>query len=295
MIEEVKKASKIAKDIYSYSKNLLKAETPLIEIAEKIEEKIIDLGGFPAFPVNISINNVAAHYTPVPNDEKYLKEGDVVKLDMGVHVEGYAMDFAYTVEINDNKYKDLILASKEALKNVKTIIRKDIELGIIGKTIEETIKKYGYNPIFNLSGHKIERYVLHAGINIPNYDNKSKVKISEGIYAVEPFATNGIGYVKDCGKSGIYSIVNYRPVRIQKARELLNKIYEKYKTLPFCIRWLYKEFKDISNIETLINYLIKENIIREYTVLCEQSNGLVSQFETTFFINNGVEDLVEIV
>jgi len=295
MIEEIKKASKIAKDIYSYSKNLLKVETPLIEIAEKIEEKIIDLGGFPAFPVNISINNIAAHYTPVPNDEKYLKEGDIVKLDMGVHVDGYIIDFAYTVEINDNRYKELILASKEALKSVKTIIRKDIELGIIGKTVEEAIRKYGYNPIFNLSGHKIDRYVLHSGLNIPNYDNKSKVKITEGIYAVEPFATNGIGYVKDCGKSGIYSIINYRPVRIPKAREILDKIYEKYKTLPFCIRWLYKDFKDVNNIETIINYLIKENIIREYTILCEQSNGLVSQFETTFLVNNGVEDLVEIV
>jgi len=295
MIEEIRKASRIAKEIYHYSKNLLKVETPLIEIAEKIEEKIIDLGGFPAFPVNISINNIAAHYTPSPNDNKYLREGDIVKLDIGVHVDGYIIDFAYTVEINDNKYEKLILASKEALKSVKTIIRKDIEVGIIGKTIEETIRKYGYNPIFNLSGHKIERYLLHSGLNIPNFDNKSKVKISEGIYAIEPFATNGIGYVKDCGKSGIYSIVNYRPVRIQKAREILDKIYEKYKYLPFCIRWLYKEFKDIRNIENIINYLVKENIIKEYTILCEQSNGLVSQFETTFLVNNGVEDLVDIV
>jgi len=295
MIEEIRKASKIAKDVYYYSKGLLKTETPLIEIAEKIEEKIVDLGGFPAFPVNISINDIAAHYTPFPNDNKYLKDGDVVKIDIGVHVDGYIIDFAYTVEINDNKYENLILASKEALKNVKTIIRKDIEVGIIGKTIEETIKKYGYNPIINLSGHKIERYLLHSGINIPNFDNKSKVKISDGTYAVEPFATNGMGFVKGCGWSSIYSIVNYRPVRIPKARELLEKLYEKYKYLPFCKRWLYREFKDIGNIDNIINYLIKENIIKEYDILCEQSRGIVSQFETTFLIGNGVEDLVEIV
>ncbi|RDD52703.1 type II methionyl aminopeptidase [Nanoarchaeota archaeon NZ13-N] len=295
MIEELEKASKIARDVYNYSKSLLKPDTYLIEIAEKIEEKIIDLGGFPAFPVNLSINEIAAHYTPDINDRSILKEGDLIKVDIGVHVDGYIVDFAYTYEVNDNKYEDLVLASKEALKRVKTIIRKDIELGIIGKEVEETIKKYGYKPIYNLTGHKIERYLLHASINIPNYDNGSQTKISEGIYAVEPFATNGIGFVKDCGSSKIYSVVNYKPLRNLNARKILDNIYNKYKYLPFCKRWIYRDFKDLNNIDLIINYLIKEKVLIEYKILCEQSKGLVSQFETTFLINNGVKDLVEII
>ena len=283
MIEELKKAGKICKKALNLAEKLTKPEVKLIEIAEEIENFILDNNAFPAFPVNISINNVAAHYTPDINDEKEIREGDVVKIDVGVHINGYICDGAITIEVNDNKYKDLINASKEALENVKKIIRKDITLSEIGKTIEETIKKYGFNPIYNLSGHKIERYILHAGLTIPNFDNKSKIKLGEGIYAIEPFATDGMGYVKDDVGSKIYSIVEYKPVRIPSLKKFLDKIYEKYKHLPFARRWLIKEFKN-ENVDLYLNMLKKEGIIYEYPVLVEKSNGIVSQFEKTFII-----------
>ncbi|MEM1684443.1 MAG: type II methionyl aminopeptidase [Candidatus Aenigmatarchaeota archaeon] len=295
MIEYLKKSGKIAKEVYEYSKNLLKPEVSLLEIAESLENKIKDLGGEPAFPVNISINDIAAHYTPVENDKKIIKEGDVVKIDFGVHVEGYIVDIAYTVEINDNKYKNLILASKDALKSVKNILKKDIELGIIGKNIEEEIKKYKYNPIYNLSGHKIERFLLHAGINIPNYNNNSKIKLNEGIYAIEPFATNGIGYVEDFKESEIYSIIDYKPIRESSIRKFLDYLYNKYKNLPFAYRWLKNEFKDSINIKYALKYLISKGIVKNYSILKEKSGGIVSQFETTFLINNGVHDLIEFI
>ncbi|MEM1782482.1 MAG: type II methionyl aminopeptidase [Nanopusillaceae archaeon] len=295
MIEYLKKSGKIAKEVYEYSKNLLKPEVSLLEIAESLENKIKDLGGEPAFPVNISINDIAAHYTPVENDKKIIKEGDVVKIDFGVHVEGYIVDIAYTVEINDNKYKNLILASKDALKSVKNILKKDIELGIIGKNIEEEIKKYKYNPIYNLSGHKIERFLLHAGINIPNYNNNSKIKLNEGIYAIEPFATNGIGYVEDFKESEIYSIIDYKPIRESSIRKFLDYLYNKYKNLPFAYRWLRNEFKDSININYALKYLISKRIVKNYSILKEKSGGIVSQFETTFLINNGVHDLIDFI
>lgn len=295
MIEYLKKAGKIAKDVYEYSKNFLKPEVSLLEIAEALENKIKDLGGEPAFPVNISINEIAAHYTPIENDNKVLKDGDVVKIDFGVHVEGYIVDIAYTVEINDNKFKHLILAAKEALKRVKSILKKDIELGFIGKCIEDEIKKYQYKPIYNLSGHKIERFLLHAGINIPNYNNNSKIKLSEGIYAIEPFATNGIGYVEDFKSSEIYSIVEYKPVREPSIRKFLDIIYEKYKNLPFAYRWLKNDFKNFTNIKYALNYLISNGIVKNYPILRERSGGVVSQFETTFLVNNGVHDLIDFI
>ncbi|MEM4511394.1 MAG: type II methionyl aminopeptidase [Nanopusillaceae archaeon] len=294
-MEYLKKAGKIAKDVYEYSKNFLKPEVSLLEIAETLENKIKDLGGEPAFPVNISINEIAAHYTPTEDDNKVLKDGDIVKIDFGVHVEGYIVDIAYTVEINDDKFKHLILAAKEALKRVKSILKKDIELGFIGKNIEDEIKKYQYKPIYNLSGHKIERFLLHAGINIPNYNNNSKIKLSEGIYAIEPFATNGIGYVEDFKSSEIYSIVKYKPIREPSIRKFLDIIYEKYKNLPFAYRWLKNDFKNSINIKYALNYLISNGIVKNYPILRERSGGIVSQFETTFLVNNGVHDLIAFI
>jgi methionyl aminopeptidase len=292
MLEDLKKAGEIAKKIRSEAEKLLKPGESILYIVEYIEQKIIDLGGFPAFPVNISINNIAAHYTPTVNDNNVLKEGDVVKFDYGVHVNGYIIDTAFTIEINDNKYKDLIEASKQALDNVRKIIRKDIEISKIGEIIENTIESFGYKPIYNLSGHKIEQYVLHAGINIPNYNNNSKIKLSEGIYAVEPFATNGSGYVKDYMLSGIYSIISNKPIRDPNAKKLFNEIYEKYKTLPFAYRWLYKEYNGKINLKFAIEYLKRNGNIYEYPILIEQSNGIVTQFETTFYIGNEVLDMM---
>jgi methionyl aminopeptidase len=293
MLEDLKKASEITKKVKREAEKLLKPGESIYNIAETIEQKIIDLGGFPSFPVNISINNIAAHYTPTINDNTILKDGDVVKIDFGAQVNGYCMDTAFTVEINDNKYKDLIEASKKALENVKKIIRKDIEISEIGKVIENTIKSYNYNPIYNLSGHKIEQYILHAGITIPNYDNKSKIKLSEGIYAIEPFATNGVGLVKEDKSSGIYSIISDKPIRDPNIKKLFQEIYNKYRTLPFAYRWLYKDYYNKINLKLFIEYLKKNGNIYEYPILVEQSNGIVTQFETTFYIYDRVYDMMD--
>jgi len=293
MLEDLKKASEITKKVKREAEKLLKPGESIYNIAETIEQKIIDLGGFPSFPVNISINNIAAHYTPTINDNTILKDGDVVKVDFGAQVNGYCMDTAFTVEINDNKYKDLIEASRNALENVKKILRKDIEVSEIGKVIESTIKSYNYNPIYNLSGHKIEQYILHSGITIPNYDNKSKIKLTEGIYAIEPFATNGVGLVKEDKPSGIYSIMSDKPIRDPNIKKFFQEIYNKYKTLPFSYRWLYKDYNNKINLKLFIEYLKKNGNIYEYPILVEQSNGIVTQFETTFFIYDRVYDMMD--
>jgi methionyl aminopeptidase len=293
MLEDLKKASEITKKVKREAEKLLKPGESIYNIAETIEQKIIDLGGFPSFPVNISINNIAAHYTPTINDDTILKDGDVVKFDFGAQVNGYCIDTAFTVEINDNKYKDLIEASRNALENVKKILRKDIEISEIGKVIENTIKSYNYNPIYNLSGHKIEQYILHSKITIPNYDNKSKIKLNEGIYAIEPFATNGVGFVKEGKPSGIYSIISDKPIRDPNIKKFFQEIYNKYRTLPFAYRWLYKDYNNKINLKLFIEYLKKNGNIYEYPILVEQSNGIVTQFETTFYIYDRVYDMMD--
>lgn len=292
MEEEYKKAGEIAKKVHHYIKSLLKPGESILNIAESIEQKIIDLGGFPAFPVNISINNIAAHYTPNSDDKITLKEGDVVKIDFGVHIDGYPVDTAATYEINDNKYKDLIEAAKNALIEASKKIKKDIKVSEIGDVIEKTIKKYNYNPLINLSGHGIDRYILHSNITIPNYNNNSNITIKEGVYAIEPFASTKDIKVIEGNPSTIYSIINIRPVRNPNARKLLEYIYEKYKTLPFCYRWLKKEYNDKDNLKMLLDYLKSQGILYEYPILITSNNNYVSQFETTFYVKDNTYDLI---
>ncbi len=293
MLQELKKASKIAERALRHAKSMSKPGELLINIAESTEQLILDLGGELAFPINLSINDIAAHYTPYPGDNTSLKEGDVLKIDLGVHIDGWIVDTAITIEIDDNKYKELIDASKKALEEISKRIHPDISIGEIGKIVEDTITRKGFEPIRNLSGHQIERYILHAGKTIPNYDTGETTKLGKGIFAIEPFATTGKGYVVDDKPSTIYILNNIRPVRIPSVRKLLERIANKYKTLPFCLRWIRRDFPDLDNIDLAINLLKRQGIIYEYSILVEQSKGIVSQHEKTFYVMDEIFEFPE--
>jgi methionyl aminopeptidase len=229
------KAGKIAKEVKEYAKSIIKKDMLLLEIAELIETKIKELGGDIAFPVNLSINDIAAHYTP-NNDDKTKAHG-LLKIDIGIHVEGWIADTAFSIDLEDNEEnKKLIEASSKALENATKVIKENTKLNEIGKTIQETIESFGFTPIINLSGHSLEQYDLHAGITIPNINNKQNTPIKQGLYAIEPFATSGNGKVYDGRPSGIYRLINNKNVRSPIARETLRLIEKEHDKVPFCSR-----------------------------------------------------------
>jgi methionyl aminopeptidase len=279
--KKILQAGKIASEIKIWIKPQIKKGTLLLEIAEKIEAKIFELGGKPAFPTNLSINEIAAHFTPSHNDET--KAHGLLKVDFGVHIDGWISDTAFSIDLeNSPENKKIIEASEKALDNSLKIIKKGVKISEIGKTVHETINSYELNPIINLSGHQIEQYDLHAGITIPNIDDNRKEVFEQGLYAVEPFATNGSGRVKDGKPSEIYMLINERNIRSPLAREVLEYIIEEYQTLPFCSRWLVKKF----GTKTLIalKQLEENGNLHNYRELVEAGNGIVSQAENTILI-----------
>ena len=294
--EKYIKAGKITTQTKEYARKLIKKDMLLLEIAEKIEEEIIKLGGKPAFPVSLAINDEAAHVTPPYNDERVAH--GLIKVDLGVHIDGFTADSAFTINLEtgeeDEENKKLIKASEEALNNAINSIKQNtnITLNDIGKEIQETIEKNKFTPIINLSGHSIEEYDLHSGVTIPNIENGNNKTLDEGIYAIEPFATNGNGKVYDGRPSGIYQLQNPKNVRSPLAREVLEFIEEEYSTLPFCSRWLIKKFG--TKVLIALNELEKSNIIHHYEQLIESGHGKVSQAEHTILIhkNNGKREVI---
>ena len=281
-IDQIIKAGEISQQTKDYAKEIIKKGMPLLEIAEKIENKIHELGGKIAFPVNLSINEIAAHYTPSHDDET--KAEGLLKIDIGVHVDGYIADSAFSIDLEDSEEnKKLIKASRDALENVEETIDVDSTLGEIGGIIEKTINDQGYNPIINLSGHLMEQYTLHAGVSIPNIDNKSDFSLGEGLFAVEPFATTGTGRVKDGRSSGIYQLENHKNTRSPIAKEVLEYIAEEYATLPFCSRWLVKKFGTKALLA--LRQLENQGILHHFAQLVESSGGIVSQAENTFLLD----------
>lgn len=281
--EKILKAGKIASEVRNWIKPQIKKGTPLIEIVEKIEAQIFKLGGKPAFPTSLSIDETAAHSTPSHDSSE--KARGLVKVDFGVSIDGWISDNAFSVDLeNSEENKKLIKASEKALANAIKTIKKGIKSREIGKTIQETIESLGFSPIVNLSGHKIEQYDLHAGISIPNFDNSNDLEIPEGLYAIEPFATlsTGSGKVKDGKPSGIYMLTEEKNIRNPTAKEILGFIIEEYQTLPFCSRWIVKKFGTRALIA--LNQLEENGNLHHFAQLIESSKNKVSQTEHTILV-----------
>ncbi len=283
--EKTIEAGRVLREVVKKAAEMVKPGAKLIDVAEFVEGKIIEMGAKPAFPCNISINAEAAHYTPKRNDERKFEKGDIVKLDVGAHIDGYIADMAVTVDLGD--HSDLVSAAKDALFAAIDVVKPGVSTTKIGEAIEETIRSYGYEPIRNLTGHGLRRYLTHTQPSIYNYPVKKGEMIEEGmIIAIEPFATDGEGYVRDSRECEIFSLLNpgnvrLRSIRMKVAREILSYVIENYKTLPFAKRWLPKA------PEVILSRMVRERTIRAYPVLVEVKNGLVSQWEHTLIVEDG--------
>jgi methionyl aminopeptidase len=280
-LENYEKAGKISIEIKKYAREIIKPDVLLIEIAKKIHKKIEDLGAIPAFPVNLSIDDVAAHYHPTLNDET--KASGLLKIDLGIQINGFIADTAFSMDLtSDKKHEALIKASEEALENALKKLKEnpDLTLSEIGKTIQETIENKKFSPIINLSGHGLEKYEIHSPPTIPNYENGNNQSLESGAYAIEPFATTGQGKIYEGTGSNIFSLINQKNTRNPTARKILDYVVEKYKTLPFSLREIQEKFGVMSGLA--IKQMTQEGILHEFPQLIEKSHEPVSQAEHTF-------------
>jgi len=279
-LQDLLKAGRIAAQALEYGRKQVKKSATILGGSEKVEEKIFQLGGQLAFPVNMSCDTIAAHYAAAPNDTTVLNE-QVLKLDVGVSINGWIGDNAVTIDLS-GQHDDLVKASREALNKVIKLLKPGITLHEIGSTVEETITGMGFQPIRNLSGHELGKYIVHTGISIPSYASGEMTPLKEGmIIAVEPFATRGKGVIKEQGTAEIFSVKEYRPLRVGFVRDILNYCQQHYKFMPFSRRALLAKFT-LPQVNYALSTLKINGILREYPPLVEK--GLVSQAEHSMII-----------
>ncbi len=288
IVEYYIKAGEIAYRVKKSASRLVKPGVKILEVAESIERKIRELGGLPAFPVNISINEVAAHRTPYINDTEVIPDASAVKVDIGVHVNGYIADTAVTVVLDD-KLIPLAEAARNALMKALKVIGPGVKFRDIGKTIETTARKAGFKVIKNLSGHSLGHYLIHSGEVIPNYNDPFILGRfrAGGAYAIEPFITTGKGMVKEVkGKVQIYSLKRTKGKPLNESEhKILSEIIQRFKTLPFCERWL-ADVGSTLDLRASLTSLAHKGYLNQYPVLVEIGGGLVTQFEETILITN---------
>ena len=250
-----------------------------LNLVESIEVQVEEEGAALAFPLNLSLNEDAAHDTASPGDARVFAKGDVAKLDLGVQIEGYIADTATTIDLGSNSL--LLEASERALDAAIKAVRPGATAGDLGAAIQKEIECRGYRPISNLTGHGLDRYILHRPPTIPNVGVNGGVVIEEGmVFAIEPFATTGSGHVGEKTRKEIYSQVSQKPVRIPAARAILNKVKDRH-GLPFARRWLDEKKLDIT-----LSSLVRSQVLHVYPVLSDIPGSLVSQHEHTVIVTS---------
>jgi methionyl aminopeptidase len=277
IFEKYRDAGILAAKILRSSSQRIRVGASYLDLVESIEEQVKEEGAELAFPLNLSLNEDAAHDTASPMDERVFTRGDVAKLDLGVQLDGYIADTATTIDLGSNSL--LLEASEQALESALKLVRPGVTAGELGSAIQKEIESRGYRPISNLTGHGLDRYILHRQPTIPNVSISGGVVLEEGmVFAIEPFATTGSGHVGEKTRKEIYSQVSQKPVRIPAARTILKKVKDRH-GLPFARRWLNEKKLDIT-----LPALVRSQVLHVYPVLSDIPGSLVSQHEHTVIV-----------
>ena len=295
VLEKYRQAGEIAAEVREEMRRYVKEGMRIIEICEKAESLIEKKGGKPAFPCNISVNEIAAHYTSPPGDERIIPKGAVVKIDVGVHIDGYIADTATTVSFNP-QYRELVKTAEEALNKGIEYVRAGASSSGFGALIQKTIVERGFKPISNLTGHSIGRYLIHSGKSLPNVPHFFGFKFKEGdIFALEPFVTlaDAAGKVENGDLVTIFRFHKKKKVKGIHAKKLLAFIERNFRTLPFAERWLIGVVPKQSYNSAFKELLSSKSLV-SYPIFVEASKKVVAQAEHTVYVKkNGCEILTE--
>lgn len=279
--ESLLRAGRASREARERAVDLVKEGVLLLDVAEEVEDLIRRMGLRPAFPTCISIDHVAAHYSPTHDDNLRFRRGNVVKLDLGAQLDGWIADTAVTVEVGTRNWTELVRASELALQTAIEAVHAGVSTRAIGEGIQRAIEAHGYRPIRNLTGHTIERYLLHAGKSVPNVPHGHDVLQSGELVAIEPFASSGAGQVDGRRTGNIYRVVNAKPPKQADSNAFLQVLSTEFKTLPFAERWAYRLD---SHAPALLNALVRSGAVMTYPALLDVDGGIVSQTEHTMIV-----------
>ena len=290
-LEKWRAAGRIARDCREWARENVKPGVRIRDILETVEGMMRERGAAPAFPAQSSRNHIAAHYCSAPGDETVYVEGDCVKVDFGVHVDGYVADTATTIDLSsDGRWGGLIQASADALKGAIATLGPEVPVRDVGAVVEQTITRAGFEPIRNLTGHGVDRWRVHCAPQIPNYPERGNARFHEGmVIAIEPFASTGRGYIREQGRSEVFMLV--KPPKSAKGldRDVLNAIRD-WRGLPIARRYFADHDQDA--VELAIAKLAKQGSLMRYPPLVEDEGVMTAQTEHSIYIGpDGVEVL----
>jgi methionyl aminopeptidase len=286
-----RRAGRIAKECREWAADSIRPGVRVAHVLESVERMIRERGAEPGFPAQSSRNSIAAHYCSAPEDPLVYQEGDCVKVDIGVHVDGYVADTATSVDLSsDGRWKPLIKASSDALAAAIATVGVGVKVGKIGAAIERTIMAAGFQPVRNLTGHGLGRWKVHTPPQIPNYGENGGGALAEGmVFAIEPFACNGRGYIRERGRAEVFMMVR-PPTKAKGLDKDVLKAIDGWRGLPIARRYFLH--LDAGAVEDTLSKLAKQGALMRYPPLVEEEGVMVAQTEHSLYLGpEGVEIL----
>jgi len=289
-IQDYIKAGKGVIAAKKLAKTIIKPGVPLLEVANRCEEEIIKNGCELSFPINLSLNEIAAHYSPPIGDKTVVPEKGLLKIDIGSHFNGYIADSAFTINLDEDPIlQNYVDAAKEAVAAAIDLFVPGVKLYELGEAIAQKIINRGLRPITNLGGHELKQFTLHAGAFIPNYKEKlhNQVLKPGDAYACEPFATSGVGKVENGAYSYIFRFVKKAKRNLSYEQQgYMNKIKKNFKNLPFSPRWIInRNLIPKDKILRTIESFLGRKILDKYPILIERAKEPVAQEEHTIILD----------
>ncbi|HSB60099.1 MAG TPA: type II methionyl aminopeptidase [Vicinamibacteria bacterium] len=288
VLAALREAGRVAAAAREMGARLIVPGAPLREVCEAVEDEIRRRGAGLAFPAQTSRNHVAAHYCPPPEDETVYAEGDLAKLDIGVQVDGWVVDTAATVSLGDQGR--LVDAARHALEAAIATAGPGVPIRRVSAAIESTLRAHGARPMKNLCGHHVGRWTVHSPPPIPNSPDGAEDRLAAGaVLAIEPFATDGLGFVVEQGPPEVFRLPPEREAGASLDQDLLASIAAR-RGLPFSRRDL-KAFPR-SRVEETLAAMLAGGRLAAYAPLVEASGRMVAQAEHTLYVGpEGVEVL----
>jgi methionyl aminopeptidase len=287
----LRRAGRVAAEVRRLGARRIVPGVRLRDVCEEVEDEIARRGAAPAFPVQTSRNEIAAHYCPAPDEETVYADADLAKLDIGVHVDGWVVDTAVTVNVGGHPAQAVFVDAVEAaLAAAIETAHAGISVLALSTTIEGTLRAHRVQPMRNLCGHGVGRYLVHTPPAIPNSPDGSDLVLPlHSVIAIEPFATAGHGLVSERGTAEVFRVDPAR-ASFDRVDPALAARLSDFRGLPFARRQL-REFPG-ELVNRTLDTLRQQGHLTSYPPLVERGGRPVAQAEHTVYLGpDGAEVL----
>ncbi|KAL9242589.1 hypothetical protein vseg_016575 [Gypsophila vaccaria] len=245
-----------------------------------------------AFPTCISVNNVVCHYSPLASDESVIEEGDVVKVDMGCHIDGFIATAAHTHVVQDGpvtgRKADVIAATNAAAEVALRLVRPGKKNKDVTEAIQKVAAAYDCKIVEGVLSHQLKQFVID-GNKVVLSVSSPEMRVDDAefeeneVYAVDILASTGDGKPRmlDEKQTTVYKRAvdkNYH-LKMKTSRFIFSEINQKFPILPFTARALEEKRARLGLVEC-----VNHELLQPYPVLHEKPGDFVAHIKFTVLL-----------